>query len=213
MTAALPYVRLAWDEVVPDSGEVFIQYNVYRDGVRIAVIPTIATPYYDDYTAIPGVEHEYEVSWFANVSGDVVESDRAEATATLAFRGGWVHDVADPAYHARIWVRGLRSTSEQEIQYRRSRGRRQPTAFVSGLYARHLDVEVIPEAVDEPGMWDALRTLQDRQFTHAAVLCLRLGYRSGERYFVQIDGLEEAHDVALTSPSIRFREVHREEEV
>ena len=47
----------------------------------------------------------------------------------------------------------------------------------------------------------------------ASLLCLRLGYREGERYFVQLDGLEEQHGSGLDRVRLGFREVHFDEEV
>lgn len=211
----LPGVLLTWDEPNPGEDELFIQYNVHRDGVRIAIIETIATPTYTDYLALPGVEHAYTVTWSANVSGDVQESDPqgVPATVTVAFRSGWLHQVDDSTLAHALLVHDASVASEQEVSYRRARGRRLPTAFVGGGRARTLQVTPDPEALADPALWAFLREVQDRQYTAAAVLCLRLGYRAAERYFVQLDGLDEQHATALDRVRLRFREVHFDEEV
>ena len=212
---ALPGVLLTWDEIVPVGDEVFIQYNVYRDDVRIAVVDTIAAPTYPDYLAIPGVEHSYTVTWMANVSGDVLESDpqAVPATVTIAFRSGWLHQVDDSTLAHALLVHDASIASEQEVSYRRARGRRLPTAFVGGGRARTLQVTPDPEALADPALWTFLREVQEHQYTAAAVFCLRLGYRAGERYFVQVDALDEQHATSLDRVHLRFREVHFDEEV
>ena len=203
------------DESSPEAGEIFIHYNVYRDGVRIATADTIAAPTYTDYLAIPGVEHAYTVTWTANVSGDLLESEPQDvpATVTVGFRSGWLHQVDDSTLAHALLVHDASIASEQEVSYRRARGRRLPTAFVGGGRARTLQVTPDPEALGDPALWAFLREVQDRQFTAAAVFCLRFGYRAGERYFVQLDGLDEQHATALDRIRLRFREVHFDEEV
>ena len=211
----LPGVLLTWDAPTPTVDELFIHYNVYRDGVRIAVVEGIATTTYTDYLAIPGVEHAYTVTWTANVSGDVQESDpqAVPPTVTVAFRSGWLHQVDDSALAHPLLVRDADIASEQEVSYRRARGRRLPTAFVGGGRARTLQVTPDPEALADPALGVFLREVQDRQYTVGGLFCLRLGYRAGERYFVQLDGLEEQHATTLDRVRLRFREVQFEEEV
>ena len=95
----LPGVLLTWDEAIPEVGEIFVHYNVYRDGVRIATVDTIATPTYTDYLAIPGVAHAYTVTWSANVSGADFDRVNAILPDTIAIRmddGTWTFRPAPP---------------------------------------------------------------------------------------------------------------------
>ncbi len=211
----LPQLRVSWLPVEPTEGETFVQYNVYRDGLRIAVVNDLGVTSYLDHLAVPRTQHAYTVTWTANVSGDVLESEPQDApvAASVAFRGGWLHEVATPDLASPLLVREAGVTSDQEVTYRRARGRSLPSAFVGAGRGRDLRLTPAPESLADPALWAFLRELQARQFEAGALLCLRLGYREGERYFVQLDGLEEQHGSGLDRVRLGFREVHLDEEV
>lgn len=215
---SLPYVALECDEVIPSGGATFVQYNWYRDGIRIATVPTIATPTYDDYLAKPGIAHSYEVSWTAQIGGDLVESTKAPASATLTFTGAYLHDVATPAQYAEVYSPAVSVDSRQEIAFVRARGRRAPTAQVGEGLGRVISLTTHPGIHTDPARWRALEALQLRQYDDeglvpsGAVLCLRLGHMAGERYFVQIDRLQRGDGTALHAPSVNLQEVHYDEE-
>ena len=211
----LPQLRVSWLPVEPTEGETFVQYNVYRDGLRIAVIDDVGVTSFLDHLAVPRTQHVYAVTWTANVSGDVLESEPQDApvSASVAFRGGWLHEVASPDLATPLLVREAGVTSDQELTYRRARGRSLPSAFVGAGRGRDLRLTPAPESLGDPALWAFLRDLQARQFEAGALLCLRLGYREGERYFVQLDGLEEQHASGLDRVRLGFREVHFDEEL
>lgn len=207
-----PYVRLEWDEVVPGDGETFVAYHVYRDGTLIASIPSIGTTSYDDYLAPPG-PCTYEVCWLADISGAEIESERVTLTPDLEFRHGWLHDVGDPSHAVQVLATRVHRSRSQGLSYRRAGGLSAPTPFVTKARARRWRIDLIPEAITDGATWAAIEALQDRQETHAAVLCLRLGFRDGERAFVMLEEPEGGFEANLERTSFVAQEVAFEESV
>src|SRR5690606_36604119 len=136
----LPRLRVSWLPVEPGEVETFVQYNVYRDGLRIATVGEVGVTSYLDALASTRVQLTYTVTWTANVSGDLLESEPqpAPASASLAFRGGWLHQVGDDTLAQPLRIRDASVASEQEITYRRARGRALASAFVGTGLGRRL---------------------------------------------------------------------------
>ena len=187
MPEVLARVDLAWDEVVPGDGVTFARYDVGlgdpADGNVIARIAEIATPYLSYHAAPPGPQ-VYWVSWWGTQAGALIESEREQVPVTLTFRSGWLHDAGDPSHALRVLATQLADEAEQDVEYLLPGGSSLPVAFVGARLARRWQVAAVPERIGETAQSDALRDLVERQRTHGAVLCLRLGAEPGARYFV-----------------------------
>lgn len=225
---ALPGNVLQWDAVVPGPGQTFVQYNVKRRRaahsdafgrtvpagpyVRIAVRDITARAYADHHTG-SGVRYEYAVTWTADVSGDVLESEEQEppVAGEVAWRGGFIHDPADPAVYAPVLAREVGVEQHQQQTTLRARGRREDTVFVGEGFGRAYEVGVIPTQIHDRVPYERLRAMLDRQFA-GATYCLRLGH-SGEVVFGRLDALRRQDRTGLSLPAVRFHETHYAEAV
>lgn len=218
----LPYISLSWTAPTPPGGVEFRRYQIYRDGQRlvlpagqVAALSNIGTLTYDDYLASPSVEHTYAVSWVGEQDGIEVESVLTPATAELAFpaRGGWLHNVDDPSKAVHLLATSLRRVPRMEQRWLRPRNRQAETLYSGRLYAHDLQITLAPEQVRTAPVWDALDAMAEAQASSDATYCLRLSFRPGARYFVQLTDLGEGLRPALSETSLALRETHYGEAV
>jgi len=226
---SLPGLHVTWDASEPSAGETFVQYNVKRRRaahtdafgrevaagpyVRIAALADIDATAFSDHHTGSGISHEYAVTWTANVSGDLLESDEQEppGTGVVSWRGAYLHDPADSDVYTQLLVREISVDQQQEQSVLRARGRREDTVFVGEGFARLYEVTPVTERIQERGAWERLRGMLDRQFTGASY-CLRIAY-SGDVVFGTLEALRVQDRTALNEPAFRFRETHFEEAV
>ncbi|MBM4414895.1 MAG: hypothetical protein FJ035_01190 [Chloroflexi bacterium] len=227
--SSLPGLLVSWDAAEPTIDEAFVQYSVkrrraaYTDAfgraiaattyVRIAVLDDIDGTVFTDHHTGSGVEHEYAVTWTANVSGDVLESEEQEppVAGTVSWSGGYLHDPADPSVYTAVLVREAGVEQQQEQTTLRARGRREDTLFVGEGFQRAYEVTPANDPIRDRGAWDRLRAMLDRQFSGASY-CLRIAY-SGEVVFGRLESLRVQDRTALTQPAFKFSETHYEEAV
>ena len=211
--ATLAGIVLTWTQIVPGGGQTFVQYNVYRDGVRIAVITAIATVTFTDYNTGSGTSHTYAVTWTANVSGSLLESAQATVAGSVTFTGTFLHAVDLPSAYAEIPCTNVQLSRAQDIAYQRARGRSVPTAFINQLEAHVITMTLDHFALRDRTYWNELLVLQTRQRVNGSTLCLRWGYGSGEVYFVGLDGIARVDDPQWYTPTLPFHEVFYSEVV
>ena len=209
----LPYNALAWTEIVPGVGQTFVQYNVYRDDVRIAIIDDIDTVTYNDYEATPNVEHTYGVSWMSNTAGDLLESVPTEVAETLAFTSAFLHVVGSEASYVELPATSVAVGYVQTTQLVRARGRRTPSLIVGEGLWREVSVSLAPQYHSVPGFWNALVTLQEAQYSSGAMLCLRTGYSSTRIMVALLNGINKADDPKFSTVTLDAVEVYYDEEV
>lgn len=207
-----PRVEVAWTEYTVDVGDVFLNYNLHRvnphtgEDERIAEVTEITTVDYIDHLAWPG-PNTYRLSVTVDRSGAIIESARVDASATISGIGVWVHETPDPAESVHLLASTLDMPRRQGQERRLAAGRRQETAFLGPLLSRDIALQLIPEALDDPEMLDALDRFLDRQYTTGRILCLRWLSRPGARWFVTIaGGFDESVSPALTRGRVTFRE-------
>lgn len=215
MPLVLPYQNVTWAEVTPPMGVTFKRYTIYRDGSllvapdgQIATLEDVETVAYADYLASPGVAHSYQIAWVGEQDGIEVESALSSPVVATALdmTGLWLHWVDEPATYVQMRGTALAHRPQREQVRQRPRGRKQGTSYFGPMFEREIEVQLVPETISAPDVWEALDELAERETTEGGVLCLRLGFRPGARYFVSSASLQEALATGLSRASVSFTE-------
>lgn len=182
--------------------------------IRIAKITDQQFTRYDDYLIDGGREYEYTVTVGATVSGQILESDKQDppSVSSLSFTGLRLHDIANPASYAEISADTLDVDVQQDIEYIRARGRKQPTAQVGEFEYSRISVSGTIHTHADREQWTALRDLVARQRANGSVLCLRSGNHP-ERYFCQATPVQRQDKVGVFGLLLDLTEVFYDEMV
>ena len=182
--------------------------------IRAAKITDQNYPRYDDYLIDGGRTYEYTVTVGATVVGATLESDKQSPpiTSSLSFTGLRLHDIADPTKYAEISADGFNVDVQQDIEYIRARGRKQPTAQVGEFEFSEISINGTIHTHADREQWTALRNLVARQRANGSVLCLRSGNHP-ERYFCQAAPVQRGDKVGVFGMSLSLTEVYYDEVV
>lgn len=216
MALTLPYNHLQWIQVVPGDGETFIRYNIKRDGerlvrptVQVDALNTITTVEFKDFLATPNVQHEYTLTWTADIGGGiVVESSPSTLQATLAYMPLTIHNVNDPSEYVILNANQYNLTPHQEQQWRRARGNDEQTVFIGQGFWRSIEFNDRITLFDSSGR-SKWRTIEDlfKAQRDGTLLCARPGLQ-GER-LIGVFTTQGRQDVPnMFNTSYAFQEVN-----
>lgn len=225
-TGIPPYIQLTWPAPSVPGGDVFVQWNVLRrvfgsaDWVTIATSTNQALRGYNDYTAAPGTEYEYAITFTDTRGGDPVTSEPQSPppNALLSFLGSWIHVVSDPSIYLGYRSNGVKWVQTQDQVGRFAWGRAQPTWHIGSQHWKSGQITEAPDFMPAYGGPTITTSQMVDQFLTAqasgAVLCYRFG-QTHERYFVIIDASQQntsrTDDLAMSEQDIMINETFYDE--
>lgn len=176
----LPRVYLSWAQSA-ESLDAFLRYQVYRriqdsgdDWSKRARITDRSITFWSDELCASRVTYEYIATQVIDVAGEEVESDEPSAVSgTVVIRSVFIHDVRAPEEYIEYLSTAQEEALTPQVAFVQPYSSRTPIAHAGPAEARQFRLGTTVTWEDDGQLWEDIKALVRRQYTHGAVFMLR----------------------------------------